>query len=110
MPILLKALSVVGTAAMIWVGGGIIIHGLEELGFATLAHAVHDAAEAAGHALPALAGFAQWTVTAAASGVLGLLLGAALIPFVQHVVAPAWNKLRGGGSGHAQPTHGSAHD
>ena len=30
MPLLLSALSVIGTAAMIWVGGGIIVHGLEK--------------------------------------------------------------------------------
>ena len=30
MPVLLKVLSVVGTSAMIWVGGGIVLHGLEE--------------------------------------------------------------------------------
>jgi predicted DNA repair protein MutK len=88
MPILLKALSIVGTAAMIWVGGGIIVHGLEEYGFSWLAHAIHDAAAAAGHLVPAVAGAVEWAVSAAASGLLGLLLGAALIPIVEHVVAP----------------------
>ncbi len=96
MPILLKALAVVGTAAMVWVGGGIIIHGLEEYGLPGIAHAVHDAALAAGRALPALAGTSEWAVTAAASGVFGLLVGAATIPFVQHVAAPALRRLRGG--------------
>src|SRR5918998_569243 len=52
MPVLLKILSVVGTAAMIWVGGGIIIHGLEGYGFAGLGHTIHDVAVAAGHAIP----------------------------------------------------------
>jgi predicted DNA repair protein MutK len=32
MPIVLTLLSIVGTAAMIWVGGGIIVHGLEKYG------------------------------------------------------------------------------
>ena len=58
MPILLKLLAIVGTAAMIWVGGGIIIHGLEGYGFAGLGHAIHDMAAAAGHAVPASA--AAW--------------------------------------------------
>jgi len=88
MPVFLKALSLIGTAAMIWVGGGIILHGLEEYGFGALPHAVHDAAEAAGHALPAAAGIVEWLVSAAASGVVGLLLGAVLIPLVQFVLAP----------------------
>jgi uncharacterized protein len=103
MPLFLKALSVVGTAAMIWVGGGIILHGLEEYGLAALGHAVHDAAEAVGHALPFGAAAAEWAVTAAASGILGLLVGAALIPFVQYVAAPAWKRLRGAGSAGAHP-------
>src|SRR4029450_10997393 len=39
MPGLLKILSVVGTAAMIWVGGGIILHGLEVYGPPAIQHA-----------------------------------------------------------------------
>ena len=101
MPVFLKVLSVVGTAAMVWVGGGIIIHGLEEYGLGGIAHAVHGAAEAVGRAAPGVAGFLEWTVTAAASGVLGLLVGAALIPFVEHVAAPAFKRLRGTGPGSA---------
>jgi predicted DNA repair protein MutK len=95
MPILLRILSVVGTAAMVWVGGGIVVHGLEEYGFGALGHAIHDAAASVGHALPAVAGVMEWLVGAAASGVVGLVLGAALIPLVQHVAAPALKKLRG---------------
>ena len=95
MPVFLKVLSVVGTAAMVWVGGGIIIHGLEEYGLGGIAHAVHGAAEAVGRAAPGIAAFSEWAVTAAASGVLGLLVGAALIPFVEHVAAPAYRRLRG---------------
>jgi hypothetical protein len=95
MPVLLKALSVVGTAAMIWVGGGIILHGLEEYGLAALPHAVHAAAEAAGHAVPAVAGAVEWAVAAAAAGVLGLVVGAVLIPLV-HYGAVAIRRLRPG--------------
>jgi predicted DNA repair protein MutK len=78
MPVLLKLLGIVGTAAMLWVGGGIIIHGLEEYGLAGLGHAVEGAAEAVAHALPAaVAGFGGWLVSAAAAGVFGLAVGAA---------------------------------
>ncbi|MBD0275316.1 MAG: DUF808 domain-containing protein [Acetobacteraceae bacterium] len=107
MPVLLKALSVVGTAAMVWVGGGIIIHGLEEYGLPAIGHAVHAAAEAAGHALPAMAGAVAWIVSAAASGVFGLLVGAALIPFVEHVAAPVWKRLRGTAGGGGARHHAS---
>jgi predicted DNA repair protein MutK len=89
MPPFLKALAVVGTAAMLWVGGGIVIHGLEELGFGTPGHLVH----ALQHAVPE--GAAAWLAGAAASGVFGLALGAALIPAVEHAIAPAARAVRG---------------
>jgi uncharacterized protein len=94
MPIFLKILAMVGTAAMVWVGGGIIIHGLEEFGFPAIGHGVHAAAEAAAHALPAGGAAAEWIVTAAASGVVGLVIGAALIPLVQ-AAAPLFRRVRG---------------
>ncbi|MBB4039173.1 hypothetical protein GGR34_000808 [Microvirga flocculans] len=88
MPGLLKLLSIVGTAAMVWVGGGIIIHGLEGFGFTWLGHAVHDLAAAAGHAVPALAGSVEWLVSALASGLFGLIIGALLIPLIHFAAAP----------------------
>jgi len=94
MLILLKLLSVVVTAAMMWVGGGIIIHGPEGYGLPALGHAIHAAAEIVGHAVPAIAGLAEWAVSAVASGLFGLLLGAILIPFAQHVVSPVIARLR----------------
>ncbi len=36
MPVILRVLAVVGTAAMVWVGGGIIVHGMEEFGLHSL--------------------------------------------------------------------------
>jgi predicted DNA repair protein MutK len=95
MPYFLKALSVVGTAAMLWVGGGIIIHGLEEFGFSGIGHAVHGVAEAAAHAIPAIAAAVEWLVGAAAAGVFGLVVGALLIPLVNNVAAPVVAKFRG---------------
>jgi len=97
MPVLLKLLGIVGTAAMIWVGGGIIVHGLEEYGFAGLGHAIHDIAVAAGHAVPTLGGAVEWLVSAAGSGLFGLLLGAVLIPLVHFVAVPLVKTLRGTG-------------
>lgn len=88
MPGVLKLLAIVGTAAMIWVGGGIIIHGLEEFGFDKLGHTIHHWAEMAGHAVPAMEGFVAWMVSATCAGIFGLLLGFLLIPFVGKVIAP----------------------
>ncbi|KAA2235498.1 DUF808 domain-containing protein [Salinarimonas soli] len=95
MPVFLRVLSVVGTAAMIWVGGGIIVHGLEEYGFPALGHALHAASEKAAHAVPVGAGLVSWLVTAAGSGIVGGILGAFLIPIVGRVLSPLWRRLRG---------------
>lgn len=95
MPYLLKLLGAVGTAAMIWVGGGILVHGAEIFRFAAPGHMLHDAGEAAAHAVPALGGLVSWLVQAAGSGIVGLVVGAALIPVVSMVVAPGWRWLSG---------------
>ena len=102
-PVMLKTLSIVGTAAMIWVGGGIILHAFEHYGWlAGATHAVHAASVAAAKALPAIGGLAAWAVTALASGVIGLVLGAILIPVTEFVIAPLWRLARGG---QAAPAH-----
>jgi hypothetical protein len=76
MPYLLKFLSAVGTAAMIWVGGGIILHGMEEFGFKSLPHAVYSLADQAGAAVPFAHGLIVWLVSAIGAGILGVILGA----------------------------------
>lgn len=94
MPWFLKGLAVLGTAAMIWVGGGIVIHGLAGFGLDALEHAIHAVAKAAGHGVPAMGGLVAWLVTATASGVFGLALGLCLIPVVSRVIAPLWLRAR----------------
>ena len=94
MPLFLTFLSAVGTAAMIWVGGGIVLHGLEVYGPPSIGSTVHAAAEAAAHALPSAAGVLEWIVEAAISGVLGLLVGGVTIPIVGFALAPGWKWLK----------------
>jgi uncharacterized protein len=93
MPIFLRILGIIGTAAMIWVGGGIIVHGLERYGVPAIADAIHHAADAVGEALPAMGGLTEWLVMASGSGLIGLLIGFALIPVAQSIVSPLWSKL-----------------
>jgi predicted DNA repair protein MutK len=81
MPRFLAALTVVGTAAMLWVGGGILVHGLAHYGIDSIEHALHAAGEAVGGGLPG------WAAGAAGSGVLGLAVGFALIPAVGRAAA-----------------------
>ena len=83
MPKLLIALSFIGTIAMLWVGGGIIVHGTHEVGFHLLYDIAHGAEYAVAGATGALSGIAGWLTYAAISGVIGLALGAA-IAFVLH--------------------------
>ncbi|WP_275785855.1 DUF808 domain-containing protein [Pararhizobium gei] len=94
MPYFLKALGIVGTAAMIWVGGGILVHGLEGYGIAGLAHVIHDAGEMAAHALPALGSVLRWIVEAAAAGVVGIIAGLIAIPVTSTVISPIWSRLK----------------
>jgi hypothetical protein len=100
MPKALTVLSTVGTAAMLWVGGQIVLHGLETFGLGWPAHVVHTAAEAVAAIGPqALHGALAWVVSAALSGVFGLALGLFLIPVASYVVAPvmrAGKRLFGG--------------
>mgnify|MGYP001764840697 CR=1 FL=1 len=75
MPKVLAVLSVVGTGAMLWVGGGIILHGLHELGIhgpSDVAHAIQHAVE---NATGALGGALGWLSYAVASALVGLVLG-----------------------------------
>jgi uncharacterized protein len=95
MPGFLTFLGVAGTAAMIWVGGAIIVHGLEAYGVHSVGQAINSAAEAAVRALPSVAGAVKWTVMAFLSGIVGLAIGTALIPVIGFAVAPAWKLLKG---------------
>jgi uncharacterized protein len=68
MPKLLTALSIIGTAAMLWVGGQIIVHGF----------GYHPAEWFGLHG-----GFLGWFVDAAICGLIGLAMGAVIV-WVHH--------------------------
>lgn len=87
MPYFLKMLTIVGTAAMLWVGGGIILHGLEGYDLAGPARFIHDI----GHSfegIPAIGGLLSWLVGATGAAVVGMALGTLAIPLVTKVIAP----------------------
>jgi predicted DNA repair protein MutK len=79
MPLVLTALTVVGTAAMLWVGGHILLVGTDELGLHVLYEAVHHLEEAAHDATGALGGLVGWLVNTVASAILGLIVGALIV-------------------------------
>ncbi|MDP5307685.1 DUF808 domain-containing protein [Paracoccus spongiarum] len=88
MPGFMVALTTLGTAAMLWVGGQIVLHGMGELGW----HAPYDwikhRAEDAAALVPQAPGVAAWATTAFFDGLFGLALGMALIPLVTRVINP----------------------
>jgi predicted DNA repair protein MutK len=79
MPVVLSVLSQVGIAAMLWVGGHILLVGLDELGVSALYDLVHHLEEDVHDALGAVGGVGAWLTNTAASAVLGLAVGAIVV-------------------------------
>ncbi|WMT91343.1 DUF808 domain-containing protein [Pelagibacterium sp. H642] len=94
MPGFMQTLAIVGTAAMLWVGGGIIVHGLAGMGFDWLEHVILDIAHVVEGVIPAIAGVLHWLTEAFLYGVLGVILGFILIPVAEHVIAPVLGMFR----------------
>ena len=86
MPGVFSGLSVIGTVAMLWVGGGILMHGSHTLGLAWPAEPIEHLAHAAGALSGPLGGAVSWTITALLSGLLGLLIGGVLAVLVHQVM------------------------
>jgi predicted DNA repair protein MutK len=94
MPFLLSILSVVGTLAMLWVGGDIVLHGIAHFGLDAPEHWIKETAGAIGAAMP-LSAFVTWLVGATFSGIVGAVLGAAVVPVVAYVIKPLMASIRG---------------
>ncbi len=93
MPKFMKLLMIVGTTAMLWVGGSIILHALDQMGYPALYDWIHHVAVAAAHGAGEWQGAVEWAVTAGLDGVFGLALGLALIPVGVKVIKPLWTKV-----------------
>lgn len=91
MPKLLAGLSVVGTFAMLWVGGHIILVGTDELGWHALYGFVHHLEEPLA-AIAGVGGFLAWLVNTFFSLILGAIWGAIVAG-----IAIAFTKLFKGG-------------
>ncbi|MES2914598.1 MAG: DUF808 domain-containing protein [Pseudomonadota bacterium] len=96
MPKLMAFLSTVGTAAMLWVGGNIVVHGLQVTQlWAWPYETIKQLASEVAYPLPAAQGFVKWLVTATLDGIFGLILGLMLIPVATRVIGPLWGALFG---------------
>ncbi len=98
MPKVLTVLSVVGTAAMLWVGGHIILAGTDELGWHALYDLVHRAEESVAD-VGGVGGVLSWLVNTGLSAVIGVVVGAAAVAVVS--VLP----IGGSDDDHAQQSH-----
>ncbi len=86
MPKLLVSLSVIGTAAMLWVGGQIVVHGLHELHLPGPYDLIHGIEHAVHEGAGGLGGLLGWLTNAALSGVVGLVLGAVIAVLLHKVL------------------------
>lgn len=90
MPGFMKLLTIVGTAAMLWVGGSIIVHGLAEMGWHTPEEVIYGLGKSAGAMVEQASGFVSWLTKAGVDGILGLALGFVLIPIGEKIITPIW--------------------
>lgn len=82
MPKFLTVLSLVGTVAMLWVGGHILLMGADHLGWHTPYGLVHHAEDWAHHAAGALGAVLGWLVNTGISAVVGSVVGAVVLAVV----------------------------
>ena len=87
-PKLLAGLSFIGTAAMLWVGGQILLHGMEDLGFELVPDFVHDLAHHVAEAIGFAASVWEWLLNALGGAVIGIVVGG-LIVTASHLLKPA---------------------
>jgi hypothetical protein len=98
MPFFLKALTIVGMVAMLWVGGGIMIHGLHVLGAHAPEEMVQHAATTLAASVPAIGGLVSWLVAAGIAAVLGVVIGALVDPLARNLIAPIVKRVMRGQS------------
>lgn len=94
MPSVMAVISTVGTVAMLWVGGSILVHGVKDLGWSWPYDAIHHLAVSMADGAGAASGFLAWAVTAGLDGLLGLAVGLVLLPVVSIVLLPLVGMFR----------------
>jgi uncharacterized protein len=82
MPKVLSVLSAVGSLAMLWVGGHILLAGSDHLGWHTPDGLLHHVDDHARHAVPSVGYVLSWLVDTGVSAVIGLVAGAVAVAFM----------------------------
>lgn len=85
MPTVLKVIAAIGTVAMLWVGGSIVVHSLHEMHVSLPYETIKSIAKSVSGET---SGFLNWLVTATIDAVIGLILGSLLMPLVEAVLVP----------------------
>ena len=84
MPKVLSVLSTVGIVAMLWVGGHILLAGVDELGWHAPFELLHHLEDAV-HSVPGVGGLLAWLVDTLGSALVGLVVGAVVVG-VMHLI------------------------
>jgi hypothetical protein len=85
MPVLLRWLAIIGTIAMLWVGGHILLVGADSLGWHGPYAIVHHAEEAVASSVAVVGGTLAWLTNTLGSAVVGLVVGAVVV-LVMHLI------------------------
>ena len=88
MPTVLAVISTIGTVAMLWVGGSIVVHSLHEIHLSWSSWPYDTIRSIAEAVSGSASGALNWLVTASLDGVLGLALGLLLIPLIHALLVP----------------------
>jgi predicted DNA repair protein MutK len=70
---------------MLWVGGGILLHGIEDLGFESFPHTVHESADWLAAQIVILEDVTSWLARAFAAAIVGLVVGGILVVIVRQL-------------------------
>lgn len=94
MPWLLKIITVIGTAAMLWVGGSILVHSLAQLGWHWPEETIHHLTEGVLVSMGITHDILGWVVTTIQQAFVAIVIGGALIPIVGKGIAPAYGAFK----------------
>lgn len=106
MPVVMSIISFVGMLAMLWVGGHILLDGMNKLGFHPIYEFVHHLEHNVAHAIPgAIGAVLAWFTNTGLSLIFGLIVGAIIVAILH------FTPLGHGGKKHDDHTdgHGKAH-
>jgi len=91
-PVFLNILAMIGTAAMLWVGGSILVHGMAELGYHGPEHVIERIAGGVSTVSDYVPKVLHWAMTSALQAVLAISIGGVAI-FLVHASAPLIRRL-----------------